>query len=47
MSTTTAINEIIHIRRELYDRKKNLFDPSVPIDLALEWLDDIQRELED
>lgn len=31
MSATTAINEIIHIRRELYDRRKNLFDLSVPI----------------
>lgn len=31
MSATTAINEIIHIRRELYDRRKNLFDSSVPI----------------
>ena len=47
MSKTTAINEIIHIRREAYDRKRNLFDPSVPIDMVLEWLDNIQIELED
>ena len=47
MSTTTAINEIIHIRREVYDRKRNLFDPSVPIDMVLEWLDNIQIKLED
>ena len=47
MSATTAINEIIHIRRELYDRRRNLFNPSVPIDMALEWLDNIQIELED
>lgn len=47
MSTTTAINEIIHIRREVYDRKRNLFDTSVPIDMVLEWLDNIQIKLED
>lgn len=47
MSATTAINEIIHIRIELYDRRRNLFDPSVPIDMVLEWLDNIQIELED
>lgn len=47
MSATIAINEIIHIRREMYDRKKNLFDPSVSADMVLEWLDDIQKELED
>ncbi len=47
MSATTAINEIIHIRRELYDRRRNLFNPSVPIDMVLEWLDNIQIELED
>lgn len=47
MSATTAINEIIHIRRELYDRRRNLFDPSVPIGMVLEWLDNIQIELED
>lgn len=47
MSTTTAINEIIHIRREVYDSKRNLFDPSVPIDMVLEWLDNIQIKLED
>lgn len=47
MSATTAINEIIHIRRELYDRRMNLFDASVPVDMVLEWLDNIQKELED
>lgn len=47
MSITTTVNEIIRFRRELYDRKKNLFDPSVPADMVLEWLDDIQKELED
>lgn len=47
MSTTTAINEIIHIRREVYDRKRNLFERSVPIDMVLEWLDNIQIKLED
>lgn len=47
MSITTTVNEIIRIRRELYDRKKNLFDPSVSADMVLEWLDDIQKELED
>ncbi len=47
MSATTAINEIIHIRRELYDRRRNLFNPSVPIEMVLEWLDNIQIELED
>lgn len=46
MSITTAVNEIIRFRRELYDRKKNLFDPSVSVDMVLEWLDDIQKELE-
>lgn len=47
MSTTTAINKIIHIRREVNDRKKNIFDPSVPVDMVFEWLDDIKIELED
>lgn len=47
MSATTTINENIHIRRELYDRRRNLFNPSVPIDMVLEWLDNIQIELED
>ena len=47
MSATTAINKIIHIRREMNDRKMNLFDPSVPVDMVLEWLDDIQIKLED
>lgn len=46
MSITTAVNEIVRFRRELYDRKKNLFDPSVSADMVLEWLDDIQKELE-
>ena len=47
MSATTAINEIIHIRREVHNRKENLIDPTPSIDNVLEWLDDIQRELED
>lgn len=47
MSITTAINKIIFIRREVYNRKKNLINPTPSIDMVLEWLDDIQRELED
>lgn len=47
MSTTTAINKIIHIRKEIHLRKKYLIDPTSSTDKVLEWLDDIQRELED
>jgi len=46
MSITTAINKIIFIRREVYNRKENLINPTPSIDKVLEWLDDIQRELE-
>lgn len=46
MSITTAINKIIHIRKEVHLRKKYLIDPTPSIDMVLEWLDDIQRELE-
>ena len=47
MSITTAINKIIFIRREVYNRKENLINPTPSIDKVLEWLDDIQRELEE
>lgn len=47
MSITTAINKIIHIRKEVRSRKENLINPTPSIDKVLEWLDDIQRELED
>lgn len=47
MSMTTAINKIILIRKEVYNRKENLINPTPSIDKVLEWLDDIQRELED
>lgn len=47
MSITTAINKIIHIRREVYNRKENPINPTPSIDKVLEWLDDIQRELDD
>lgn len=47
MSITTAINKIIFIRREVYNRKENLINPTPSADKVLEWLDDIQRELED
>ena len=47
MSITTAINKIIHIRKEVYNRKENLINPTPSIDKILEWLDDIQRELDD
>ena len=46
MSTTPAINKIIHIRKEVHLRKKYLIDSTPSIDKVLEWLDDIQRELE-
>lgn len=47
MSKTTAINKIIHIRKAVYDREKNPKYPTPSTDKILEWLDDIQRELED
>lgn len=47
MSITTAISKIIHIRKAVYNRKENLINPTPSIDKVLEWLDDIQRELED
>lgn len=47
MSLTTAVNKIIHIRKEVHNRKENLRYPTPSIDKVLEWLDDIQRELED
>lgn len=46
MSITTARNKIILIRKEVHIRKKYLINPTPSIDKVLEWLDDIQRELE-
>lgn len=46
MSITTAINKIIHIRNEVHNRKESLINPTPSIDMVLEWLDDIQKELE-
>lgn len=47
MSITTARNKIILIRKEVHFRKKYLINTTPSIDKVLEWLDDIQRELED
>ena len=47
MSITTARNKIILIRKAVYDRKENPKYPTPSIDKVLEWLDDIQRELEE
>ena len=47
MSITTARNKIILIRKEVYNRKENLINPTPSIDKVLEWLDDIQRELQE
>ena len=47
MSVTTARNKIILIRKEVYNRKENLINPTPSTDKVLEWLDDIQRELEE
>lgn len=47
MSITTARNKIILIRKEVHNRKENLINPTPSIDKILEWLDDIQRELEE
>ena len=47
MSTITAINKIIHIRKAVHNRRENAKYPTPSIDKILEWLDDIQRELED
>ena len=47
MSVTTARNKIILIRKEVYNRKESLINPTPSIDMILEWLDDIQRELEE
>lgn len=47
MSKITAISKIIHIREAVYNRRENPKYPTPSIDKILEWLDDIQRELED
>ena len=47
MSTITAINKIIHIRKAVHNREENSKYLTSSIDKILEWLDDIQRELED
>ena len=47
MSKVTAINKIIHIRGAVHNREENFKYPTPSIDKILEWLDDIQRELED
>ena len=47
MSVTTARNKIILIRKEVHNRKENLINPTPSTDKVLEWLDDIQRELEE
>ena len=36
MSKTTAINKIIHIRKAMYNKKKNLINPTPSIDNVLE-----------
>lgn len=46
MSTITALNKIIQIRETVHNREKNPKYPTPSIDKVLEWLDDIQRELE-
>ena len=46
MSKITAINKIIEFQRDLYYRVYYP-DSDLSIDKVLEWLDDIQRELED
>ena len=47
MSKVTAINKIIHIRGAVHNREENFKYLTPYIDKVLEWLDDIQRELED
>lgn len=47
MSIITALNKIIQIRKAVHNRKENPINPAPSIDKILEWLDDIQRELED
>ena len=46
MSKVTTINEIIHIRKAVHNREENSKYSTLSIDKILEWLDDIQRELE-
>lgn len=43
MSRVTAINIIIHKRNELMDSYRS----HIAINTVLEWLNDIQKELED
>lgn len=47
MSRITAINKIINIRKDIYDIKEWCVDTSLSVDKVLNWLDNIQRELED
>ena len=47
MRKVTAINKIIHIRKAVHNREENSKYLTPSIDKVLEWLDDIQRELED
>ena len=47
MSTITAINKTFHIRGAVHNREVNSKYLTPSIDKVLEWLDDIQRELED
>ena len=46
MGKVTAINKIIHIREAVHNREENSKYHTPSIDKILEWLDDIQRELE-
>ena len=47
MSTITAINKIIHIRKAVHNREENSKYLTPSIDKVVERMDDIQRELED
>lgn len=47
MSRITAINKIINIRKDIYDIKEWCVDTSLLADKVLDWLDNIQKELED
>lgn len=48
MSNITAINKIIGIRNGInFLKSRCLEEPTISANDILEWLDDIQRELED
>lgn len=47
MNKEKAINKILNIRKDINDIKEWCIYTSLSADKVLDWLDDIQKELED